>query len=457
MGKLSSSQKTALRKSSREAIQKAFAGLTRPFNRKRWVWNNNVYRKNCIKALWDHTQPGFTVNAAHLVDYIAASAPLHCADGWSFLGRALACHANGDSDTARHLGYYAELRAAMSLLATEGVGIFDRKHFVVENSGNCQVIPKATGGGRQRWLGTHEVAWHALEHWANRRHSTDILSEIIQAGGIPLRDWLRTLGSGSPWRPIGSNWLKTWGLDLQQLTDDREARNAASYRPTHLNPVTPLDTSSSSDFLRNLWELFEPSAGSPFELLDRHLLRLSLELGFKAITDKEPGGYPNEFEMSIGTVLSRLALSEPALQQWRDFLTRKTERSDPIIISQARQSAMVSDPRYHIQVLSRATLLLRVATGACAQLLRKTGFGNEDLEFWWKPFGAERGLWEQGNEPITLMDLWADVEIALNEAREWGSNNTGNDVSFARWRREKARVIPILAECERIALWGLGS
>lgn len=456
MAKHNSLQKSALRKSSREAVQKTFARLRRPMRRNKWLWEKNVYREKCIKTLWKHTQPGSSVNTNDLADYIAASTALHCADGWGFLGRALACHTYGDSDTARHLGYYAELRAAMSLLATEGIGIFDDRHFVVDLGNTCQPIGTLPKAKKRGWLGTHAITWLALEHWANRISSTDILAEIIQPAGIPLRDWLRTLSTGSSWRPIGSSWLKAWGLDLRRLTDDRDARNAASYRPTHLNPVTSLDALSSSNFMRNLWEIFEPSAGSSFEILDRHLLRLSLEVGFRAISDKKPELYPNEFAMTIRTVLNALALSESSAQHWQDFLTRKIEHSDPIIISEARQSDKVTDPRHHIQVLSRATLLLRVATGACAQLLRKTGFGNRDLEFWWKPFGVERGLWENGNEPMTLMDLWADVEMALKETREWEINNARKTPSFARWRRDKGHTIPILAECERIALWGLG-
>ena len=34
-----------------------------------------------------------------------------------------------------HLGYYAELRAVLAIVASEGIGIFDRLHFVIDEYG----------------------------------------------------------------------------------------------------------------------------------------------------------------------------------------------------------------------------------------------------------------------------------------------------------------------------------
>lgn len=61
---------------------------------------------------------------------MAASVIVHCFDGWSYLGRALEAEMAGDPQTAVHLGYYAELRAAMSVLASDEIGVFRNKHAV---------------------------------------------------------------------------------------------------------------------------------------------------------------------------------------------------------------------------------------------------------------------------------------------------------------------------------------
>ena len=51
-----------------------------------------------------------------VLDVLAATGPSHCLDGWTFLSRALAALLSGDTHTTRHLAYYAQLRAALSLL-----------------------------------------------------------------------------------------------------------------------------------------------------------------------------------------------------------------------------------------------------------------------------------------------------------------------------------------------------
>ena len=424
--------------------------LTLHIRRNRWLGNNNTYRRNCIKVLekpWGgQLRP---INHRHLSEYIVASAPLHCADGWSFLGRALDCHAQGDADAARHLGYYAELRGAMSLLATEGIGVFSSRHFVVESPQRCQEV--------QPRKGTHTIAWLALEHWSGLKRSTDLLATVIEPGGIPLADWLDAFrGARTTWRPIGAEWLNTWGLDLRRLSDDRDARNEASYRPTRLNTRASLDVSDSSSFMRSLWAVCEPSTPSRFESLDRHLLRLSLEQAFEAVTGKRARDDPSNFKDRVAVMLHAVAPSGLPVDEWIRFLTRNARPEDSILTTEARGTVTMRDPSHHIQVIARAALLLRVATGACALLLREAGFGHSELEFWWKSLGEEHGLWEPGNEPDELLDLWADVEIALDEMHEWEVSKSGADVSYAIWRREQAYAISVLGECERIALWGLG-
>lgn len=443
--KLSTRQKTTLRKSDREAVRTVLGSLASYFRLYgRWLGNNNSYRQ---------AQPGQTINQKHLSEYIAASATLHCADGWSFLGRALDCLAQGDADVTRHLAYYAELRGAVSLLAAEGVGIFNTRHAVLDSSGRCQKLPRL----KQQYSGTHRITWLALEHWAGLKRSADLLAEIIEPGGIPLGDWLEAFpGAKTTWHPIGAEWLKTWGLDLKRLSDDREARNEASYRPTHLNPGVFLQVSESSRFMCRLWTIHEPSTPSRFEFIDRHLLRLSLERAFEAVMGKRVEDDPSEFRNRVAAMLYAVAPSGLSVDEWERFLTRDVQPADSILTTEARGTVATRDPGHHVQVVARAALLLRVATGACALLLREAGFGRSELEFWWKNLGEERGLWEPGNEPDELLDLWADVEIALDEMHEWEVSKSGANVSYAIWQREQSYAISVLGECERIALWGLG-
>ena len=106
-------------------------------------------------------------------------------------------------------------------------------------------------------------------------------------------------------------------------------------------------------------------------------------------------------------------------QSWF-FLTRRVDPEDPAIIVDAAASSEVSAPRHHVQVMARATLLLRVATGASARLLGNAGISANDIAFWWEPLGLERGLWDSATPPGELSDLWADVRAALEDTEGSG-------------------------------------
>jgi hypothetical protein len=381
-----------------------------------------------------------------LTQYIAASAPLHCADGWSYLGRALACHALGDYDAARHLAYYAELRAAMSLLASEGIGIFNKQHFVVDVNRRCRMI----SGSR----GTHQMAWLALAHWAAQASSTEFLAQIIRPDKRPLEDWIDYFASGMQWRHVGREWLNTWGMDLRSFGQDQAARNEASYRPTRLERIKQLTVVEQSRLMRDLWQLYEPMQSSGFDNLDRHLLRLSYDRTFRITEGVWPKDNPKHFEHKVASAVASMGYSGNEEQRWIEFLTRKNPLTadDPPIISEARLQAPPTSPRHHGQVISRASLLLRLATGAAAWILGQSGFSFNDLDFWWKPLGQNRGLWD--TDPSDPQDLWMDVGAAISEMEKWENDGDAGH-SLRSWRASQAGNIWICSECERIAFWGL--
>ena len=156
----------------------------------------------------------------------------------------------GDPDAARHLSYYAELRAAMSVLASDGIGVFHNRHIIVIGPQKCLLVPKQ--------ISTHTFAWDALEFWANSPAGSDILFQVIKPGGIPLRDWLDQFSAGSDF--IASEWLQQWGLDLSRLTQDRDARNLASYRPTAFTSPGPRPIDDTMKAILRFWEICDPES-----------------------------------------------------------------------------------------------------------------------------------------------------------------------------------------------------
>ena len=106
-------------------------------------------------------------------------------------------------------------------------------------------------------------------------------------------------------------------------------------------------------------------------------------------------------------------------------------------------------------MISRAALLLRVATGACENLLSGRA-DREDLRFWWSDLGLERGFWRSETEPDELTDLWTDVASALEDVATWESGVASGAPSQQAWKSGCAAPLCVLGECERIGLWGLG-
>ena len=127
--KLNHQQKKILRTASNDSVINVLAGLNRCFRRNRWVSSTNRYIVKTIPKLKRHNLNDVNHNR-DLASYIAVSAILHCFDGWIYLGNAISALSSGDAHTSHHLAYYAELRAAMSLLAGEGIGVFSNKHYV---------------------------------------------------------------------------------------------------------------------------------------------------------------------------------------------------------------------------------------------------------------------------------------------------------------------------------------
>ena len=106
------------------------------------------------------------------------------------------------------LAYYAELRAAKAILASEGIGLSASRVAVVDSGGQC-VLTREQGS-------SHQVLWEALEEW-NRGNAEGIVFRLLKPFGHSIADWLGNF-PGSP-NPVAEEWLRTWGLDIRELAE----------------------------------------------------------------------------------------------------------------------------------------------------------------------------------------------------------------------------------------------
>lgn len=437
-------RKASLRRGSRTATEEALHELHRQFEKSRWLGPRNRYLRDTYGRLGEDAK-NKTIKDAHLRQYIAASAPLHCLDGWGFLSRAVEAHCAADYHAARHLAYYAELRAAMSILAGQGVGIFNSVHFRIDAKKQVHELFRGQ---------THKAIWPALRYWSGLDRASALLSQTVSPSGIDLSDWLAFFGTAASARPLAARWLRTWGLDLRELSADHLARNYSSYRPTGFAPGGAIPACDTPNFARDLWTLSEPSS-VPFFKLDRHLLRLSLEQAFRGTTGLAPVDAPQPFKGRVDSMLTAAGMEGTAFQEWSEFLTRAKDPETPLILTLGTDPRALDDRLRHLQMMARAALLLRIATGSSQMLLRTNSITAETLRFWWEPIGTQRGFWEDGSPPTPLTSSWADIEEALAEVGNW-QGSVGNPSSYRALRTGIPRPLTRLGGLELAGLWGLG-
>jgi hypothetical protein len=427
---LTPSKKALIRKASRATVEEYFDSFSLGYRHKKWLHKRNVYRIACASRYQDDlnaTSPG--VNQSDLIAYVSASAPTHVIDGWSYLGRAVEATLRGDSYAATHLGYYAELRAAMGLLASEGIGIFRKQHPVVDVHSMTHPF---------RGSGTHSDIWPILQHWATLKRATDLLDDLVRPQAIRLSEWLNAAKVIIPVRAVAQHWLKSWGLDLALAEDDRDNRNLASYRPSEFRRPARLDVHKQTTFVEDLWKLFEPTTARRFPILERLLLRSAYRTGATS-------------PIPLADIQS-LGFTENESSDWIAFLQRT---DDPSPLQLAEKGVPIEDPTCHLGIISRAALLLFVASAAARRLLSTAGYSATDILFWWGQQGEDRALWNIGSVPDDPQDLWADISQAIDDSAIWRANNSTPDASLRGWRQSQTGALVDFGGLELVGIWAL--
>ena len=200
-------QAATLAAASPEAIVDAAGRLSQFMAHGLWLGTQNIFAVDVVdaaKAGLGGQAP--TKNTNQFAEWVAASGPVHCLEGWSYLGRSFAALLSGDVDIARHLAYYAELRGAVSLLATCGISILKNSHYAVHSDGTVHLISKHR---------THDAAWLYLDHWSKLPDTSTTVGEIVRPSGIALSDWLAHVPGGGSLQPLASQWLRDLGMDIE--------------------------------------------------------------------------------------------------------------------------------------------------------------------------------------------------------------------------------------------------
>jgi len=198
---------------------------------------------------------------------LAVDAIVHLTEGWRFLSAALSSMLNNAPAQAVHFAYYAELRAATSLLSSHGMRVSNGDNSYLERNG----ASKVPSWQKTR---THTVVWKLWEAWAATPAAEALfLSQLKVLPSVTIGDL-----KASVRRIVASRTLTRWALDLA-MGNEHLARNQASYgTPTARSPLRLMQV-SDFEFVRDLWALAEPTGfGLRFEQeLVRYLVNSELD------------------------------------------------------------------------------------------------------------------------------------------------------------------------------------
>jgi len=373
-----------------------------------------------------------------MAEYLAYSAIVHCFDGWNYLSQAFRCLISGDRRTAVHLGYYAELRAGMALLATQGLGVFATTNIAIDSS--YVVWSK----GRAK---THSFVWEALGIWAtNHTPALSFMGEI-KVERESLRFWLDNAGATAAIQSrVAADWLRAWSVDLQVFHADHTIRDNASYRPNALRlPAEPLLRPEADILLPLLlsWSALEPTPSGAAHVLDSHLLRQAMEFAYPIY---RPGGTPGS--AAYNTEMNGWPV--PMSSELIRFMRRNTDADRHYLLAQAQQPATTHQPQ---PILARALLLLRVATAECVALLKGASVSMPELSYWWQAELLNHGIL---NPPTVTRwaELWDDVGAAKSLIEDWLA--AGPDPSQFDSLRFVSEHVAV-SQFQRCALWLMAS
>lgn len=444
--KLLNPDKTKVRLASRKAVQQYFAQWVAAGIDDRWLDAANRYRETATKT-YDDDFNSSSVQHASLIEYISASAPAHLIDGWSYLGRSTDAILRGDLNAAIHFAYYAELRAAMSLLACEGIGVFNGKHPIIDQTGSytspIKHITKSWNKTKKKYesqgASTHKTVWPLLHHWGSLKRASDLIEELVAPDGYSLRQWLDAFRIPTSIRAISKQWLTSWGTDLTRLTDDHDSRNMASYRPSEFRLAPAPDASSAIEFVTDMWKLFEPTVGGRFPQLEKELLKRIIRTSGRPV--------------SAAALEASLGMAPATAANWEHFLTSPAEPR-PLELSDKNSDIDKTDCAF--QVTSRAALLLFLATGSTRKHLSNAGYSPAQLEFFWRRLCEVRFDGPASSLPDDPIDLWGDIEAMISGAETWiGGASPG--VSLGEWRKAQPDVMNQIVGFELAVVWGLVS
>ena len=376
-------------------------------------------------------------------DYLALATCGHMLDGWRYLSQSAFSLLSGARSHALHLAYYAELRAALSILAGSGIGILNQIHFAFNQTGSVDLF---TGS-------THPTAWAALGSWSNQSVNASKVIDCFSALNIPANDWANACNVNPSLSCITTEWLKNWSADLNVFTKDRELRNNASYRPNFCSDAFNPLADHELHLIKNISSGCAFSGNGHFNDIDLLLIHDLCNKAYRLLVGPSAGTQTKKsFIKNVVQSLQSSGKMDEALAKQAIILFNDPSK---IISSDVIRYANVSNATV-IGVVSRAFLLLRLSSALVRQQwiemrrIRSATISANWEDATLKAFGLWSNLLESSNLPEEYEMLDADRVEAEQNITSWLQNNKPME-PFRMWRDIPKDLVE-LCRFERIGL-----
>ncbi len=393
---------------------------------------------------------GVNLSVDSLKEYMSVCTFVHTIDGWSYLSNAINAFLSGEPSITVHLSYYAELRAAMAFLCTEGILIANKEQACINSSNNIYIPSRQQKNMRLAKTGTHSATWDIINEWIlNNTKQTNVLEYFTYKGRsfkelISFIPYAANTNSGQV--ALVKKWLKTWCFDIGKYEEDREGRNSSSYNANIGRNFTPINLRDSLSILNDFWSLLEPAADN-FSKLDQYLFALYLKEVYNNAVSNGFSITKNEF---INRLYNNSGLTED------QFLSNAFLNDDNSLLleyAKDHQIDPISGEVHPLTIIARSILLLRFCCGACSFLFNKNNISKNDLDFYIHKVGQNYGIWDT-TSPDDLKNLWVDISDLLIDFKQYFETNDPSNVY--NLKTTFLGYSEIYTQFSRAGLWGLG-
>lgn len=361
------------------------------------------------------------VGIARGAEQLAAEQLGHLLDGWRFLSSAFFARVTNSPAGVVHFAYYAELRAAFSLMASTGLRVKWKDSYYIDAAGVVHTLGN--------WP-THECVWKVWPEWLSKGNVVGKFQANIKLHPlISLQELMQEINSH-----LGAQALKAWGLDLLKPASDHDYRNTASYESAVASAPQEDISPRASERFRKAWELMLPNASSLRfdEAFGAYLLYMAMSSRTGLATPEDLIS-SNEF-LRMAEVLSRHFGVQANL--FTEIILTNAEYFEIFELANTE----VSDPD---AVMVRALFLLRVATAFAKSEVPSGALIRDRLKGWLSRIGVRRQT-----SPGLVSDIAKDYEDALDDLQ---IPFTATDICGARVHPTSVR----LTRADAVVAWAV--